>query len=192
MNIGDTDQKIWTGFPLRTHRRCDDPMFSIANEIAYSNQMVKAVAVNSAETYIGPSGWFDVSTAPTLINKHVIKEEVELLDLKIAELRNIGYEGEIYVISPFKSIASYCSDLFRKQSKVSCGTIHTFQGKEADIVFLILGSDPKSLGARNWASQKPNMLNVALTRAKKRFYVIGNKKLWSSCNYFSTMVKILK
>ncbi|MBJ2126343.1 ATP-binding protein [Flavobacterium sp. IB48] len=192
MNIGDTDQKIWTGFPLRTHRRCDDPMFSIANEIAYSNQMVKAVAGNSAGTYIGPSGWFDVSTAPTLINKHVIIEEVELLNLKIAELRNTGYEGEIYVISPFKSVASYCSDLFRKQLKVSCGTIHTFQGKEADIVFLILGSDPKSLGARNWASQKPNMLNVALTRAKKRFYVIGNKKLWSSCNYFSTMAKILK
>nr|WP_315143521.1 AAA domain-containing protein [uncultured Flavobacterium sp.] len=191
MNIGDTDQKIWTGFPLRTHRRCDDPMFSIANKIAYSNQMVKAVDTNSTETLIGESGWFNVSTGPTLINKHVVKEEIELLNLKITELRSIGYEGEIYVISPFKSIASYCKEVFRKQPEISCGTIHTFQGKEADIVFLVLGSDPKSLGARNWASQKPNMLNVALTRAKKRFYVIGNKKLWASCDYFSTMAKIL-
>jgi hypothetical protein len=191
MNIGDTDEKIWTGFPLRTHRRCDDPMFSIANKIAYSDQMVKAIDTNSTEALIGASCWFNVSTAPTLINKHVIKEEIELLKLKITELINIGYEGEIYVISPFKSIASYCNEILRKQPKISCGTIHTFQGKEADIVFLVLGSDPKSSGARNWASQKPNMINVALTRAKKRFYVIGNKKLWASCNYFSTMAKIL-
>lgn len=191
MNIGDTDEKIWTGFPLRTHRRCDDPMFSIANKIAYSDQMVKAIDTNSTETFIGPSCWFNVSTAPTIINKHVIKEEIDLLKLKITELRNIGYEGEIYVISPFKSIASYCNEILRGQPKISCGTIHTFQGKEADIVFLVLGSDPKSSGARNWASQKPNMINVALTRAKKRFYVIGNKKLWASCNYYSIMAKLL-
>lgn len=192
MNAGDADEKIWTGFPLRTHRRCDDPMFSIANEIAYSNQMVKAININSTEPFIGPSCWFDMSASPTLINKHVVKEEIELLIQKISELRSVSYSGDIYVISPFKSIASYCNEKLKNHKKVSCGTIHKFQGKEADIVFLVLGSDPKSSGARNWASQKPNMLNVALTRAKKRFYVIGNKKLWVSCKYFNTMAKIIK
>ena len=192
MNVGNTDEKIWTGFPLRTHRRCDDPMFSIANKIAYNNQMVKALTTNSEEVFIGNSCWFDLNTdVVSLINKHVIKEEIIFLSHKINELRNIGYDGIIYVISPFKSIASYCTNTFRGDKKISCGTIHTFQGKETDIVFLVLGSDPKSQGARNWASMKPNMLNVALTRAKKRFYVIGNKKLWGSCNYFNTMIKML-
>lgn len=193
MNVGNTDEKIWTGFPLRTHRRCDNPMFSIANKIAYSNQMVKAVTTNSIEVFIGDSCWFNSDAdAVTLINKHVVKEEITFLSQKINELRNSGYDEVIYVISPFKSIASYCSNAFRGDRKVLCGTIHTFQGKEADIVFLVLGSDPKSSGARNWASQKPNMLNVALTRAKKRFYVIGNKKLWASCNYFNSMAHVLK
>ncbi|WP_243860367.1 DEAD/DEAH box helicase [Flavobacterium poyangense] len=191
MTVGDTDQKIWTGFPLRTHRRCDDPMFSIANKIAYSDQMVKAINKNSEEKYIGASSWFNVNTEITLVNKHVVVEEINLLQQKIQELRNSGFKEDIYVISPFKSIATYCDSVFRGDKKVSCGTIHRFQGKEADIVFLVLGSDPKSSGARNWASQKPNMLNVALTRAKKRFYVIGNKKLWAACNYFDSMAKVL-
>lgn len=154
--------------------------------------MVKAVNTNSEEAFIGSSTWFDVNTdAVTLINKHVIKEEITLLIQKITELRTGGYEGNIYVISPFKSIASYCDSTFKYDRKISCGTIHKFQGKEADIVFLVLGSDPKSSGARNWASQKPNMLNVALTRAKKRFYVIGSKKNWGACNYYDTMLRLL-
>jgi hypothetical protein len=192
MNVGDTEEKIWTGFPLRTHRRCDNPMFSIANKIAYGEQMVKAINKNSIETFIGMSTWFSInSDTVTLVNKHVVREEITFLHQKIKELRNIGYQGEIYIISPFKSVASYCEQEFRNDKKILCGTIHKFQGKEADIVFLVLGSDPKSTGARNWASQKPNMLNVALTRAKKRIYIIGNKKLWGSCNYFNTMVKML-
>lgn len=192
MNVGGPDEKIWTGFPLRTHRRCDDPMFSIANEIAYGNQMVKAVNTNSGEPFIGASCWFNIDSAPTLINRHVVREEIDFLIQKISELRATGYTDDIYVISPFRSVASYCGERLRGQKKVAAGTIHKFQGKEADIVFLVLGSNPQSAGARNWASRKPNMLNVALTRAKKRFYVIGNKKLWASCSYFNTMAKVLK
>ena len=117
--------------------------------------------------------------------------KTSLREQKIQELRSVGYSGSIYVISPFKSIANYCENTFRTDEKVSCGTIHKFQGKEADIVFLVLGSNPQSSGARNWASQKPNMLNVALARAKKRFYVIGNKNLWGSCDYFNVMVNTI-
>ena len=191
MQVGDSDEKIWTGFPLRTHRRCDDPMFLIANQIAYSNQMVKAINKNSDEEFIGSSSWFHVECISTPRNKHVILEEIELLKEKVKGLQQTGYLGDIYIISPFKSVSNFCANEFKMQKNISCGTIHKFQGKEADIVFLVLGSNPASSGARNWASQKPNMLNVALTRAKKRFYVIGNKKLWASCNYFNVMANIL-
>ncbi|MGS2740062.1 DEAD/DEAH box helicase [Sinomicrobium sp. M5D2P17] len=191
MDIGNSEERIWAGFPLRAHRRCDDPMFTIVNEIAYSNQMVNAVPENSTTEFIGVSKWFHVECSSTPYKKHVIPEEVDVLKNKISDLLQTGYVGKIYVISPFKSVADFCLNEFKSQKNISCGTIHKFQGKEADIVFLVLGGNPKSPGARNWASQKPNMLNVALTRAKKRFYVIGNKKLWGPCKYFSTMAGIL-
>jgi superfamily I DNA and/or RNA helicase len=175
------EQKIWTGFPLRTHRRCADPMFSIANHIAYSDQMVKATQDSENSTALGPSTWFHIA-GKTVENKQVIGEEIELLKEKLAIIQDTD---NIFVISPFKSVADKCrTELHKNFPKVKCGTIHTFQGKETDTVFLVLGSDPKSEGARRWASAKPNMLNVALTRAKKHFYVIGNRTLWQSCNNF--------
>ncbi|QUC04651.1 DUF5710 domain-containing protein [Atopobium sp. oral taxon 416] len=44
----------------------------------------------------------------------------------------------------------------------------------------MLGADEKSKGAANWAmgSSNPNIMNVAATRAKKQFYVIGDLKLY--------------
>lgn len=175
------DEKIWTGFPLRTHRRCADPMFSIANHIAYSDQMVKAILEDATPSPLGPSSWFHVN-GENVENKQIIREEIELLKEKMAK---IGKEKNVFVISPFKSVADRCRmEMQRNFPNVKCGTIHTFQGKEADIVILVLGSDPKSDGARAWASRKPNMLNVALTRAKKYFYVIGNRTLWQSCANF--------
>lgn len=47
------------------------------------------------------------------------------------------------------------------------GTIHTFQEKQADIVILLLGGNKRKRGAIIWAAGKPNILNVAITRAKK-------------------------
>ena len=53
-------------------------------------------------------------------------------------------------------------------------TVLTFQRKQAEGVILCLGLDEKSKGAANWASQKPNLLNVAITEAKYRFIAIGD------------------
>ncbi len=187
------DENTWTGFPLRTHRRCQDPMFSIANKIAYQDQMVLGTSTEeSSEKYLGASCWFDVVGGGEG-DSQVIKEEIEFLAQKIAELRET-YQNNVYVISPFKAVAKECDKVLRERfndPKLLCGTIHTFQGKEADVVFLVLGSQPNREGSRRWASEKPNMLNVAVTRAKKRCYIIGNKKLWVKQPIFAVADEIL-
>ena len=58
------------------------------------------------------------------------------------------------------------------------GTVHTFQGKEAPIVFFVLGADRQSSGAARWAVTEANIMNVAATRAKEEFYIISDRKLY--------------
>jgi superfamily I DNA and/or RNA helicase len=67
------------------------------------------------------------------------------------------------------------------------------QGKEAACVVLVLGgnADPQRPGAREWAVSKPNLLNVAVTRAKQRLYVIGDRVDWSKRRYFTEIMDLL-
>lgn len=177
-------ERVWTGIPLRAHRRCDEPMFSLSNNMAYEGQMVKVAQDRVSEAATGASGWLDVPNGSPG-EGHVILEELAVLRDMLMQLSN--YEGRIYVISPFRSVADVCAEVFYVPGKVECGTIHTFQGKEAEIVFLVLGTHTGSVAARDWASQRPNMLNVAVTRAKERLYVIGSRETWGRHRYFDQL-----
>ena len=83
-------------------------------------------------------------------------------------------------------------NIINKWIKTSIGTVHTFQGKEADIVYFVCGTDITTDGAANWSCSKPNILNVAVTRAKKEFYIIGDSKRFQSKNYYSNIFETLK
>ena len=64
------------------------------------------------------------------------------------------------------------------------GTIHTVRGREADSVILVLGAPNASQnGARSWAAGTPNILNVAVSRAKQNLYVVGSYGAWSGVGH---------
>ena len=85
----------------------------------------------------------------------------------------------MYVISPFRNVVTQIKKMkILKDSNV--GTVHTFQGKETSIVYLVLGADHQSKPSAAWAVSKPNIINVAATRAKDEFYIIGDKQLYKS------------
>ena len=185
VRLGDGGE-TWTGIPLRAHRRCSEPMFSISNFIAYNGQMVKVTQDDFNDIPTGESGWIDVRSV-TVSDGHTVLEELDVLDDLLQRL--LYYEGKIYIISPFRSVAEDCKARFYEKDRIECGTIHTFQGKEAGIVFLVLGTHPGNSYARDWVSGTPNMLNVAVTRAKERLYVIGDRRAWGRHRYFDHLVR---
>lgn len=182
-------ETVWVGLPLRVHRRCDTPMFSISNAIAYDGLMVNGFVANEKRSRLMAawpcSRWFDVRS-PTADGNWVEAEGEVTVDL-LEQLISLGADpGQIFLISPFRPVADRLRTLTRRFKNIRSGTVHTTQGKEADIVVLVLGSDPARPGARQWAASKPNLLNVAVSRAKHRLYVIGDLSAWRQCNYFST------
>ncbi|WP_338925414.1 DNA helicase [Mycetohabitans endofungorum] len=202
----DGKTRTWTGMPLRTHRRCNDPMFSVANRIAYAGQMVQGRVDDAGQPLptpfscvLGDSTWFDV--ASTRVHHPVSDDELDVLRQCLTTLRRKPARGDdnkparIYVISPLRKVANACGDLVRrgKFDGIEVGTVHTFQGKEAAIVFLVLGTAPGQQGARarNWATDTPNLFNVAITRAQCRLYVIGDAQQWGGLDYASELYTAL-
>ncbi|MCU1680897.1 MAG: hypothetical protein JWQ81_1636 [Amycolatopsis sp.] len=190
--LPDEDGRIWVGAPLIVHRRCDEPMFGIANDIAYDGMMIHAIgsadSASFAEEYpvLPDSKWIDVSAFDS--QGHWIPAEGVQLDRIVSSLAGLGFPmSEVMVIAPFRDIARRVAGLGNRYPGLVAGTIHTAQGKQADIVILVLGSDPQSPGARRWAASKPNLLNVAASRAKRRLYVIGDRQAWASQRYFDVL-----
>lgn len=181
----DKEDDSWIGIPLWVHRRCQYPMFTISNRISYGDLMVQGAPGN------GKTGWYDVKGKA---NNKYVEEQGEFLLQIIREMmkenpkiKDKNEKDEIYVISPFANVAYRLSHKLKeigftrfdgKGKPTNVGTVHTFQGKEAPIVFMVLGADTQSSGAARWAVGEPNMMNVAATRAKKEFYIIGDKELY--------------
>ncbi|WP_431214645.1 DEAD/DEAH box helicase [Puia sp. P3] len=178
----------WTGVPLRAHRRCSEPMFSIANEIAYNRQMVKVTKDRGRDLPTGGSGWIDV--LPMTVIGHTVTEELQVAEDLIQQL--VGFDGKVFVITPFRSVVEACGGRLKQLYGVDCGTIHSFQGKEAEVVILILGTGAGAVEARNWVAESPNILNVAVTRAKERLYVVGNREAWGRHRYFDYLTGVLR
>lgn len=195
------DENIWIGSPLRVHRRCHEPMFSLANRIAYDNKMVYGLQNRApmADPLIDlASGWVDIRGA--VERKQSVPEQIEFMTKVIVSLfQRDRALPELYVISPFKAIRQAMReqimqvewqypapkrDELKQWVKRSIGTVHTFQGKEEKTVFMILGADPENTGGAQWASSKPNLINVALTRAQHNVYLVGDIELWGTLPYF--------
>ncbi|MGW5877263.1 AAA domain-containing protein [Nocardiopsis terrae] len=184
----DGGEPLWVGSPLRVHRRCDDPMFTISNSVAYGGMMVFGTPPRK-ELSLPPSQWVNVPASTA--EGHWRPAEGDRLEWLLDGLREqYGHPmDDVFVLAPFRTVA----DQVRKISGEHgvrfdrTGTIHTSQGKEASVVVFVLGGALNRDGALNWASQTPNLLNVAASRAKRRLYVIGDHQAWSGRFHFQVL-----
>ena len=193
----------WVGCPLVIHRRCKDPMFSVANELSYGGFMINKTM--DSDDPIDPckeSCWitYDASNIESSTGKdRYIKVQGQIAFELIQKLRARNAEfKDIFIITPFTSVAygfktymqSISDDIVNWTDrdnksgwlKDNIGTVHTFQGKEAKVVIYMLGcqSDGTANGAIKWVNA--NNVNVAFTRAKEYIYVIGDATKWAELN----------
>lgn len=194
------EERVWVSSPLRVHRRCDDPMFTLCNAIAYNNLMINGVhrdplppedpLSQDAIMPAPPSQWMDEPAKTP--GTHLQPNQIQRLESELARLKRCGIEcSQVVVISPFRVVADALRKLSSRHPGLRAGTIHTVQGKEAPIVFLVLGGDPDSEGARVWASSSVNLVNVAASRAQRRLYVIGDRATWRKHPYFRQLSAVL-
>ena len=134
-----------------------------------------------------------------MVAQRALAESLRLPDGRPAPPLHLTPDGlpDAYVISPFSDVAqafrrqvggaheAFASavpglsrEALRAWTDARVGTIHAFQGGQAQTVILLLGGHAGTAGAIRWACARPNLLNVAVTRARSSLYVIGDRELW--------------
>ncbi|MEG8182958.1 DEAD/DEAH box helicase [Nocardia terpenica] len=102
------------------------------------------------------------------------------------------FAESVFVVSPFRDVVrglrQTLSNLLPARLE-RVGTVHVTQGKEAEVVILVLGTSDEQSGSRGWAAGRPNLLNVAATRAKRRLVIVGDHGNWSGLRHFNVLAQ---
>lgn len=208
-----TDQPEWVGCPLLVHRRCISPMYDISNRISYSGIMKQQTRLPGEEKQksfvFDKSQWIHITGTENGRKDHFVRKQGEAVCRILEKAFEKSEFPNLYIISPFKSVVygirnyikeystqnldSYLNKTAKRDDwiKEKIGTVHTFQGKEANEVIFLLGCDAgkEAAGAVRWVNS--NIVNVAVTRAKYRLYVIGDSKAWEPNRFVCEMKAVM-
>lgn len=207
------DDGSWVGCPLVVHRRCISPMFDISNEIAYQGDMLNETRSLNPDIpadneklerfYMPSSQWLNVAGSERGKKDHYVEAQGKrVVEIVIHAFMKKPDGPSLFVISPFTTVIEGVKGALggNKPAGVSdkawdaflennIGTVHTFQGKEADEVVFVLGCDKSAPGAVAFVGL--NIVNVAASRAKHRLYVVGDYNVWKRNDYIVQMKRIL-
>ena len=167
---------------LDEHYRCHPHIAKWFNETFYGGELdvLTNIAKGAGRTLV----WRDVtgeSRRPRRrggwVNEAQAQATVELLEDLIDSERTIG------VVAPYAAQSELIDHLAHRkidedlltQTRFVCGTAHKLQGSERDIIIFTSTLTPNMPpGAANWIEQERNLMNVAVSRARRMVVVVGH------------------
>ncbi|HEU0179069.1 MAG TPA: AAA domain-containing protein [Blastocatellia bacterium] len=170
------------GMFLAEHRRCAREIIEYCNELAYDGRL-EPMRETESPLPLPRLGYAHINGEPeqkgnsrrnpveARVIARWIEEHQELLK---SPYGNIPIEKIVTVVTPFRLQAQLIKDelVNRKLGAIKVGTVHVLQGAECPVVLFSTvygaGQPPSFMNA------EPNMLNVAVSRAKDSFLVFGN------------------
>lgn len=162
---------------LDEHFRSLPPVINFSNQEFYGDR-IRIMRRNANDQKVleliqVPEGKVDFDATRNL-------PEVEAVVAKLQEIiiederKNSDKPVSIGIISPFRaqveqlktSVARVLSEHMIKKHQIEIGTAHTFQGDERDIILMSWAFANNSFFQSLTFLQKPNLFNVAITRAR--------------------------
>ena len=153
---------------LHYHYRCDPRIIGFNNKKFYNSQL----SIKSGESEEDPLIYVNVKNESQSRKNTSVAEAEEIVDYILANRdKNIG------IITPFVNQRDLIIETLNRQKidDVACGTVHSFQGDEKDVVLFstAIGSDTPER-TYDWVKTNRELINVATSRAKKQLIVLAD------------------
>ncbi len=166
------------------HYRCHPHIIGYSNETFYTRMLGTQLQICTTDTQFNlqPKGiiWIDVKGEQKASNINVNNAEV-LKSIEIAtQLATTHKNISIGIVTPFRNQAEQLNAKIPNQfrDRIVADTVYKFQGDEKDvIIYSLVVTDNSPSTKINWIDNSvPNLVNVAVTRARNTLYVVGNKE----------------
>jgi hypothetical protein len=181
---------------LNINRRATEEICNLYNQAFYRNSMVverKHPRINNAGVFyipLDPTG-AEFTESKSRRNKASFKIVTDFILSRINRT-----EASIGIIAPYRAQVNDYRKFFKEQkiardklNKIKIGTIHTFQGSEADIIVLdTVDTSDIGVGRLFHYEQGERLINVALSRAKDALIVFGDLEAFYKSNKVSAKV----
>ena len=174
---------------LREHFRSTPSLVQFSNEQFYDNQLeiIKSTPEHTSNSQVDYH-FVNGNRNEKGINKIEADTIIEKLDSIIKKYEEIKNAPSLGIISLFSNQAIHINSLIRKKYtletikkySILCGTPYQFQGNEREIILLSTVVCKNTHHSALIHANKPEVLNVGITRAKSKQYVftsITNKDI---------------
>lgn len=175
------------GVLLTEHRRCADEIIEYCNQLSYDG--VLEPMAGSPDCFLPKIGYAHIEGTQKKKNGSqansdealtIVKWIVKNKDKILKDTGEATLNGSIGIITPFKSqtkeLKSYLKDHGLDIEKV--GTVHSLQGAEKPIVIFSPVYSYETQKDNYFFDKSNNMMNVAISRAKKSFLVFGDMNIF--------------
>ena len=195
---------------LEVQYRMPLAVMHLINDRIYAGRLKASEKIRNAEPKEDPVCFYDTSKLnsssfreATTNSRVNILSGITAVDLAIDSLKH-GAKS-VGLITPYRAQAKFLRSMLNSMnldgSVISAATVHTFQGNERDvIVFDFVDDKPLPLGILLSAyeseydgdiSEGERLLNVAITRARKRLLFVGNFEYLSSKAAEGTLLRFV-
>ncbi|MCW9016505.1 MAG: AAA domain-containing protein, partial [Kangiellaceae bacterium] len=160
---------------LKEHYRCHPRIIDFCNQKYYGGELVVMTeGVNDAfKIYKTVKG--NHARRPSSGDGYINERELDVTENEILPIELELYEREeIGTISPYRKQADRAQSRF-ESSGIDADTIYKFQGREKDLIILLT-----TLNRITRFNDNPNLINVAVSRAKKQFIVVSSQEIFKT------------
>ncbi len=164
---------------LDEHFRSLPPIINFSNHEFYADR-IRVMKKDSADDNVlelvkVPDGKVDMDATRNLPEIEALVKTLHEIIIE-DERKNPDKPVSVGIISPFRaqveqlkvSVPKVLSDYMIKKHQIEIGTAHTFQGDERDIILMSWAFANNSYPQSITFLQKPNLFNVAITRARSK------------------------
>ena len=191
LNLSAGADSAYTAFAARSgtspylldeHYRCHPQIASFINEHFYGGALRVLTDVSGFDqdprglSFVDIDGTCERGQTSGVLNR----DEADAITAWMLA-HHTPRSGTLGIVTPFAAQVDLLRQRVRSAvgaetaSRITIGTAHAFQGGECDVVLfsLVLAADAP-LGTAKWVESQRNLVNVAVSRAKRALVVFGN------------------